>query len=280
MDNTTTTITLNPITPMNEIPMNELKNNTDNINESFEQLLARGDAIIRNCRSLMDENVRLSKEVESRKEINDALARYGISASRQDAGSVLDGKLTLLDTIENLMDEHHIEDSDDLDFVLENYDKFKDIASILGCVQNSDADELRGKVEDLKKNAEPADYQVLKDFKGEMDAIHEEYNIPKDVRELRSVLDDWRVMKKACDSNTCDPDELDEKLEELEAIKSEMEDHNIDDVRDLGDCLEEWEDANAYEKGFGELSKFVEKFKELIGYEGGDIPATDVEDYK
>lgn len=280
MDNTTTTITLNPNTPMKEIPMNELKNNTESINDSFKQLLARGDAIIRNCRALMDENVRLRKEVENWKEFNDALARYGISVSGLDAASALDGKLTLLDTIENLMDEHQIENADDLAFVLKNYDKFKGIASDLGCIQNCDPDELRGKVEDLKKNTEPADYQVLKDFKGEMDAIHEEYNIPKDVRELRSVLDDWKEMKEACDSYRCDPDELDEKLGELEAIKSEMEDHNIDDARDLGDCLEEWEDANAYEKGFNELAEFVEKIKEVIGHQGDDIPATDMEDYK
>jgi hypothetical protein len=277
-----TVINVDPTKPMKVINMNETKNNVDNIPESFKQFLATGSSVIQTCRQLIEENARLRKEVEGRKEINNALARYGISASGLDAGSVLDGKLTLLDTIENLMDEHQIENADDLACVLDNYDKFKDVASDLGCIQSCDADELRGKVEDLKKNnsSTPADYQTLKDFKGEMDAIHEEFDIPKDVSALRDVLSDWKEMKNACDGHGIEYADLDSTLEEKDQYDNVLSDHDITDASDLEDTLTDMEDAKAYEKGFNELAEFVEKIKEVIGRHGDDIPATDMEDYK
>lgn len=323
----TTVINVDPTKPMKVIDMNETKNNVDN-NDAFKQFLATGSSVIQTCRDLVhvteiqkdeilrlrEENERLRKEVEGRKEINDALARYGISASGLDAGSVLDGKLTLLDTIENLMDEHQIENADDLVFVLENYDKFKDVASDLGCIQNCDADELRGKVEDLKKNnsSVPSDYQTLKDFKEEMDAIHDEFDIPHDVDALRKELSTLREYRKEMEDrfedssigklrqvcgeydawsgalsdigeSITDADFIEEfpgKWEELEKLEEVASDHDITDASDLEDTLTDMEDAKAYEKGFNELAEFVEKFKEMIGYAGEDIPATDMEDYK
>lgn len=322
----TTVINVDPTKPMKVIDMNEIKNNVDN-NDAFKQFLATGSSVIQTCRDLMhvteiqkdeilrlrEENERLRKEVEGRKEINDALARYGISASGLDAGSVLDGKLTLLDTIENLMDEHQIENADDLVFVLENYDKFKDVASDLGCIQNCDADELRGKVEDLKKNnsSVPSDYQTLKDFKEEMDAIHDEFGIPHDVDALRKdlqmaksikeaieeltdidignehavanireALEEYHDMKEACDNHGVEYADLDSTLEEKDQYDNVLGDYNITDASDLDDTLTDMEDAKAYEKGFNELAEFVEKIKEVIGHCGDDIPATDMEDYK
>ena len=180
------------------------------------------------------------------------------------------------------MNEHQIPDVQDLSFVFENYEKFKDVASDLGCIQNCDPDELRGKVEDLKKNnsSEPADYQTLKDFKGEMDAIHEEYDIPKDVSALRDVLSDWKDMKGACDNHGIEYADLDSTLEEKDSFDNVLGDHDITDASDLEDTLTDMEDAKAYEKGFNELAEFVEKIKEVIGHCGDDIPATDMEDYK
>lgn len=153
-------------------------------------------------------------------------------------------------------------------------------------IQKDEILRLREENERLRKeNAErtaepPADYLTLKDFKGEMDAIHDEFNIPKDVQELRGALDDWKSMKEACDSNQVEPDELNEKLEELDAIKDVMDNKDISDADDLENYLDECaDDFQKYKRGFEELADFVEKLKEVIGLDGDDIPSTDVEDY-
>ena len=235
--------------PMKEIPMDELKNNTDNIPESFNQFLATGSSVIETCRELLDENERL------RKENND---------------------------IKALMNEHQILDVQELSFVFENYDEFRRLASDMGCKLDCDPDELRSKVEALKNNGSsvPADYQTLKDFKGEMDAIHEEFDIPKDVSALRDVLSGWKDMKKACDNHSIFPDVLEDKLDEFESIKNVMDDKDVSDADDLDNYLDEVADFQKYKKGFEELADFVEKIKEVIGHHGDDIPATDMEDYK
>lgn len=152
-------------------------------------------------------------------------------------------------------------------------------------IQKDEILRLREENERLRKeNAErtsepPSDYQTLKDFKGEMDAIHDEFGIPKDVEELRKVLSEWKTCKDACDSNRVDPDELNEKLEELDAIKYVMDNKDISDADDLDNYLDEVADFQKYKKGFEELADFVEKLKEVIGSQGDDIPSTDVEDY-
>lgn len=135
--------------------------------------------------------------------------------------------------------------------------------------------------ENAERTAEPpADYQTLKDFKGEMDAIHDEFDIPKDVSALRDVLSDWKDMKEACDNHGIEYADLDSTLEEKDQFDNVLGDHDITDASDLEDTLTDMEDAKAYENGFNELAEFVEKIKEVIGHHGDDIPATNMEDYK
>lgn len=125
----------------------------------------------------------------------------------------------------------------------------------------------------------PADYQTLKDFKGEMDAIHEEFDIEKDVGKLREALEEWKDMKRVCDYHSIDPDVLEDKLDEFESIKNVMDDKDVSDADDLENYLDECADFDKYKKGFNELADFVEKIKDVIGHCGDDIPSTDVEDY-
>lgn len=153
-------------------------------------------------------------------------------------------------------------------------------------IQKDEILRLREENERLRKeNAErtaepPADHQTLKDFKAEMDAIHDEFDIPKDVSALRNVLSDWKDMKEACDNHGIEYADLDSTLEEKDQFDNVLGDHDITDASDLEDTLTDMEDAKAYEKGFNELAEFVEKIKEVIGHCGDDIPATDMEDYK
>lgn len=165
----------------------------------------------------------------------------------------------------------------------------KDNMDLVGTVQQLTARALNAEAESarLRKENErlvadgvaPEDYQTLKDFKAEMDAIHEEFGIPHDVEELRKVLSEWKTCRDACDSNRVEPDELNEKLEELDAIKDVMDNKDISDADDLENYLDECADFQKYKRGFEELADFVEKLKEVIGSNGDDIPSTDVEDY-
>lgn len=226
--------------PMKEIPMDELKNNTDNIPESFKQFIATGSSVIETCRELVHVTEIQKNEILRLREENERLRK-----------------------------------------------------------------------ENAERTAEPlADYQTLKDFKGEMDAIHEEFDIPHDVDALRKdlqmaksikeaveeftdidfgnehavsnireALEEYHDMKEACDSNRVKPDELNEKLEELDAIKDVMDNKDISDADDLDNYLDEVADFQKYKKGFEELADFVEKLKEVIGSNGDDIPSTNVYDY-
>lgn len=195
--------------PMKEIPMDELKNNTDNIPESFKQFIATGSSVIQTCRDLVHATEIQKDEILRLREENERLRK-----------------------------------------------------------------------ENAERTAEPpSNYQTLKDFKGEMDAIHEEFGIPKDVEELRKALSEWKTCKDACDSNRVDPDELNEKLEELDAIKDVMDNKDISDADDLDNYLDEIADFQKYKNGFEKLADFVEKLKEVIGSDGDDIPSTDVYDY-
>jgi hypothetical protein len=56
-----TVINVDPTKPMKEIQMDEIKNNVDNIPESFKQFLATGSSVIETCRELLAENERLRK---------------------------------------------------------------------------------------------------------------------------------------------------------------------------------------------------------------------------
>lgn len=161
----------------------------------------------------------------------------------------------------------------------------KDNMDLVGTVQQLTSRALKAEaanecVLQKFKASEPEDYQTLKDFKGEMDAIHEEFGIPKDVEELRKALSEWKTCKVACDSNRVDPDELNEKLEELDAIKDVMDNKDISDADDLDNYLDEVADFQKYKNGFEKLADFVEKLKEVIGSYGDDIPSTDVYDYE
>lgn len=222
----TTVINVDPTKPMKEIPMDELKNNTDNIPESFKQFLATGSSVIDTCRELMEENARLRAG-------NERLFKE-------------------YDAISEVLLNHNIKDAAALDEILS---------------------------EPVGSSEPPADYQTLKDFKGEMDAIHEEFGIPKDVEELRKALSEWKTCKDACDSNRVEPDELNEKLEELDAIKDVMDHKDISDADDLDNYLDEVADFQKYKEGFEKLADFVEKLKEVIGSDGDDIPSTDIYDY-
>lgn len=265
--------------PMKEIDMNETKNNVDN-NDAFKHFLATGSSVIEACRELLAENERLRKMVEQRNEIMNVLTRHFNDAELGDICSSLDGKLTLLGCIEEAMDNHGIENADALNARLD------------------------------KRGDEPADYQTLKDFKGEMDAIHEEFDIPHDVdafrkdlkmgkdiadmieantdvdfsvdtwaKDLQDILDDYNTYKDACEGHCVEPHDLDSALEEKDQLDNVLSDRDITDASELEDTLTDMEDAMAYEKGFNELSEFVEKIKEVIGRCGDDIPSTDVEDY-
>lgn len=250
------TITLNQDTPTKEIHMNENINDVEN-NEAFKQLLASGESVIQTCRQLIEENARLRKMVEQRNEIMNVLTRHFNDAELGDICSSLDGKLTLLGCFEDTIDKFKIEDVDHLHSSLQ-------------------ALEAYAKTADEKYT----DYQTLKDFKGEMDAIHEEFDIPKDVSALRDVLSDWKEMKEACDNHLIEYADLDSTLEEKEQYDNVLSDYNITDASELEDTITDMEDAKAYEKGFNELAEFVEKIKEVVGHCGDDIPATDMEDYK
>lgn len=242
----TTVINVDPTKPMKEIQMDELKNNTDNIPESFKQFIATGSSVIETCRELLAENERLSK-------INDDVQR--------------------------VFNDHGIHSADNLRLYLEDYAAIQKVMEKNGIDDDAGLADALDLAADGKKSDTPADYQTLKDFKGEMDAIHEEFDIPKDVSALRDVLSDWKEMRDACDSNRVDPDELNEKLEELDAIKNVMDNKDISDADDLENYLDECEDFQKYKKGFNELADFVEKIKDVIGHCGDDIPSTDVEDY-
>lgn len=276
MDNTTT-ITLNPNTPMKEIPMSELKNNTD-IPESFKTFLATGSSVIETCRELLADNERLRK-------INDDVQR--------------------------VFNDHGIHSADNLRLYLEDYASVQKVMEKYGIDDDADLADALDLVADGKKSDTPADYQTLKDFKGEMDAIHEEFDIPHDVNALRKdlqmaksikeaideftdidignehavanireALEEYHDMKEACDNHGIEYADLDSTLEEKDQYDNVLGDHDITDASDLDDTLTDMEDAKAYEKGFNELAEFVEKIKEVIGHCGDDIPATNMEDYK
>jgi DNA repair exonuclease SbcCD ATPase subunit len=241
-----TVINVDPTRPMKEIQMDEIKNNVDNIPESFKQFLATGSSVIETCRELLAENERLRK-------INDDVQR--------------------------VFKDHGIMSADNLRLYLEDYASVQKVMEKYGIDDDADLADALDLVADGKKSDTPADYQTLKDFKGEMDAIHEEFDIPKDVEELRKALSEWKTCKDACDSNRVEPDELDEKLEELDAIKGVMDNKDISDADDLENYLDEVDDFQKYKKGFEELADFVEKLKECIGSHGDDIPSTDIYDY-
>lgn len=221
--------------------------NTDaNIPETFKQFLATGSSVIETCRELLAENERLRK-------INDDVQR--------------------------VFKDHGIMSADNLRLYLEDYAAVQKVMEKYGIDDDADLADALDLAADGKKSDTPSDYQTLKDFKAEMDAIHDEFNIPKDVQELRGALDDWKSMKEACDSNQVEPDELNEKLEELDAIKDVMDNKDISDADDLENYLDECADFQKYKKGFEELADFVEKIKDVIGSHSDDIPSTDVYDY-
>jgi hypothetical protein len=242
-----TVINVDPTKPMKEIQMDEIKNNVDNIPESFKQFLATGSSVIETCRELLAENERLRK-------INDDVQR--------------------------VFKDHGIMSADNLRLYLEDYASVQKVMEKYGIDDDADLADALDLAADGKKSDTPADYQTLKDFKGEMDAIHEEFDIPKDVSALRDVLSDWKEMKNACDGHGIEYADLDSTLEEKDQYDNVLSDHDITDASELEDTLTDMEDAKAYEKGFNELAEFVEKIKEVIGHRGDDIPATDMEDYK
>ena len=251
----TTVINVDPTNkPMKEIPMDELKNNTDNIPESFKQFLASGESVIQTCRELMEENARLRNENAA---MTDAFGYVPC---------MLDASVTSFDGSSG------VEWNEVKEWVEKLVSSAKSAGVGLYCLPDLVKDSG-------EKSEPPADYQTLKDFKGEMDAIHEEFGIPHDVEELRKVLSEWKTCKDACDSNRVEPDELNEKLEELDAIKDVMDNKDISDADDLENYLDEVDDFQKYKKGFEELADFVEKLKEIIGSHGDDIPSTDVYDY-
>ena len=179
-----------------------------------------------------------------------------------------------------------------------------DIMEVLTSHNIGDADKLDEILSE--PTTTPSDYQMLKDFKGEIDAIHEEFEIPRDVDALRkdlqlgknikeaieekteiyfsasenpvgefsSLLDDYNAYREACDNHMIDPDELDSKLDDYDAMDTACSDHGVE-PGDLDDTLTEWEDHAKYKKGFEELSEFVDKVKEACD----EFPSTDIEDY-
>ena len=249
---------------------NQMNTDTNDIPESFKTFLATGSSIIETCRELLAENERLRK-------INDDVQQVFKDHGIMSADNL---RLYLEDyaSVQKAMEKHDLNDAADLDAAL-----------------------------DLSADGNPADYQTLKDFKGEIDAIHEEFDIPPDVESLRKVLqtakdirdiiqentdeidfssadwkkdlsdlfDDYKTYKEACDNHTLDPDELDSRLEDADNYESVCDDHGIASSGDLEDALTEWEDNAKYKKGFNELSEFVDKVKDAVD----DIPSTDVEDY-
>ena len=240
----TTVINVDPTKPMKEINMNETKSNAmDNadIPESFKAFLATGSSVIQTCRDLVHVTEIQKDEILRLREENERL-RNEIATLK------LEGEMR--NDIMEVLTSHNIGDADKLDSILS------------------------------EPTTTPADYQTLKDFKGEMDAIHDEFDIQKDVSALRDVLSDWKEMRDACDNHGIEYADLDSTLEEKDQFDNVLGDHDITDASDLEDTLTDMEDAKAYEKGFNELAEFVEKIKEVIGHHGDDIPATDMEDYK
>jgi len=260
--------------------------NTDaNIPESFKQFLASGESVIQACRELMEENARLRNE----------------NAAMTDAFGYVP---CMLDAIVTSFDgSSGVEWNEVKEWVEKLVSSAKSAGVGLYCLPDLVKDSG-------EKSEPPADYQTLKDFKGEMDAIHEEFDIPHDVDALRKelqmaktiaemieaktdvdfsvdvwakdldeILDDYNAYKQAADNHCVDPDELDSKLEDADNYESVCDDHGITDSGDLEDALTEWEDMKKYKEGFKKLAAFVDRFKEFIGSRGDDIPSTDVEDY-
>ncbi len=272
----------------NTINNGDTQMNTDtNIPESFKQFLASGESVIQTCRELLDENERLRNE----------------NAAMTDAFGYVP---CMLDAIVTSFDgSSGVEWNEVKEWVEKLVSSAKSAGVGLYCLPDLVKDSG-------EKSEPPADYQTLKDFKEEMDAIHEEFDIPHDVEALRKDLqtakdirdiieehtdeidfssadwkkdlsdlfDDYKTYKEACDNHMVEPDDLDSTLEEKDQFDNVLGDHGITDASDLEDTLTDMEDAKAYEKGFNELSTFVEKVKEVIGHCGEDIPATDMEDYK
>lgn len=230
--------------PMKEIKMNETKSNAmgnADIPESFKAFLATGSSVIQTCRDLVHVTKIQKDEILRLREDNERFRK-------EIATLKLEGEMR--NDIMEVLTSHSIGDADKLDSILS------------------------------EPTTTPSDYQTLKDFKGEMDAIHEEFDIPKDVSALRDVLSDWKNMKEACDNHSIEYADLDSELEEKAQYDNVLSDHDITDASELEDILTDCEDAKTYEKGFNELSEFVEQIKEVIGSHGEDIPATDMEDYK
>ena len=254
--------------------------NTDtNIPESFKQFLATGSSVIETCRELLAENQRLRFFKED---------------------------------VDKVFKDHGIMSADNLRLYLEDYASVQKVMEKNGIDDDAGLADALDLAADGKKSDTPSDYQTLKDFKAEMDAIHEEFDIPHDVDALRKELSTLREYRKEMEDrfedssigklrqvcgeydawagalsdigeSITDADFIEEfpgKWEELAKLEEVASDHDITDASELDDTLTDMENAEAYEKGFNELAEFVEKIKEVIGHCGDDIPATDMEDYK
>ena len=112
--------------------------NNDKTQNAFDTLLVSSANAAESGRELIKENERLSI----------ALAE---AEAQLDEQKDVEGRLALLDRDEDILSRHSLQDRDDLEYALEAYEKFKDLADEFGCVQISDADELREKFDAERK---------------------------------------------------------------------------------------------------------------------------------